>query len=37
MTRFDDQIHGFLNIVGVGRSSLRANHRIARELTDTLA
>lgn len=37
MTRFGDQIHGFLNVVGVGRSSLRANHRIARELTDTLA
>jgi acetyl esterase len=37
LTRFDDQIHGFLNIVGVGRTSRAANHRIARELAATLA
>ncbi|WP_372734615.1 alpha/beta hydrolase [Nocardioides sp.] len=28
-TRFEDQIHGFFNIVGVGRTSRRANRRIA--------
>ena len=29
LTRFDDQIHGFFNIVGVGRTSRAANLRIA--------
>ena len=31
-TRFPDQIHGFFNIVGVGRSSPRANRRMALAL-----
>ena len=31
-TRFPDQIHGFFNIVGVGRSSIAANSRIAAAL-----
>ena len=29
LTRFEDQIHGFFNIVGVGRTSRAANSRIA--------
>jgi acetyl esterase len=29
LTRFPDQIHGFFNIVGVGRSSREANRRVA--------
>lgn len=37
LTRFGDQIHGFLNIVGVGRTSRAANHRIARDLAASLA
>ncbi len=37
LTRFDDQIHGFFNIVGTGRTSRAANRRIARELADSLA
>jgi acetyl esterase len=37
LTRFDDQIHGFLNIVGTGRTSRAANARIARELAARLA
>jgi acetyl esterase len=37
LTRFDDQIHGFLNIVGVGRTSRAANRQIARELAAALA
>ena len=36
LTRFADQIHGFFNIVGPGRTSRAANLRIARELADTL-
>ncbi len=32
LTRFADQIHGFFNIVGVGRTSRAANLRIARAL-----
>jgi len=32
LTRFDDQIHGFFNTVGVGRTSPAANRRIARAL-----
>ncbi len=34
--RFEDQIHGFLNVVGVGRSSRRANAEIAAELRRAL-
>jgi acetyl esterase len=37
LTRFDDQIHGFLNIVGTGRTSRVANARIARDLAVRLA
>ena len=37
LTRCADQIHGFLNIVGVGRTSRAANLRIARALGDALA
>ena len=37
LTRFDDQIHGFFNIVGVGRTSRAANLRIATELKSALA
>jgi acetyl esterase len=36
LTRFDGQIHGFLNIVGVGRTSRAANRQIARELAAAL-
>jgi acetyl esterase len=36
LTRFADQIHGFFNIVGVGRTSRAANLRIARALADAL-
>ena len=32
VTRFADQIHGFLNIVGVGTTSRAANLRVARRL-----
>jgi acetyl esterase len=32
LTRFADQIHGFFNVVGVGRTSRAANLRIARAL-----
>jgi len=31
-TRFADQIHGFLNVVGVGTTSRAANLRLARQL-----
>ena len=37
LTRFDDQIHGFLNIVGVGRTSRAANQRIAADLRSALS
>jgi len=37
LTRFDDQIHGFLNIVGVGRTSRAANLRVARALATALS
>ena len=37
LTVLDDQIHGFLNIVGVGRTSRAANLRIARDLAAALA
>ena len=37
LTRFPDQIHGFVNIVGVGRSSLAANRRIAQALGSALS
>jgi acetyl esterase len=37
VTRFADQIHGFLHFVSVGRSSLAANREIARRLRDGLA
>jgi acetyl esterase/lipase len=37
LERFPDQIHGFLNIVGVGRSSRAAMARIAARLRDGLA
>jgi acetyl esterase len=36
-TRFDDQIHGFVNIVGVGRTSRAANLRIAHALGAALS
>ena len=36
MTRFPDQIHGFVNIVGVGRSSVAANRRVAAALGSAL-
>jgi acetyl esterase len=36
-TRFDDQVHGFHNIVGVGRTSRAANLRIARALGAALS
>jgi acetyl esterase len=36
LTRFDDQIHGFFNIVGVGRTSRAANLRIATDLNSAL-
>ena len=36
-TRFDDQIHGFVNIVGVGRTSRAANLRMARALGSALS
>jgi acetyl esterase len=36
LTRFEDQIHGFFNIVGVGRTSRAANLQIARELRSAL-
>jgi acetyl esterase len=31
-TRFPDQIHGYFNIVGVGRTSIQANTRTAEQL-----
>jgi len=37
LTRFGDQIHGFFNIVGVGRTSRAANLRIAKDLRLALA
>jgi acetyl esterase len=37
LTRFDDQIHGFVNIVGVGRTSRAANLRMARDLRSALS
>ena len=36
LIRFGDQIHGFFNIVGVGRTSRAANRRIARALASAL-
>jgi acetyl esterase len=36
-TRFGDQIHGFFNIVGVGRTSRDANRQIAADLKSALA
>jgi acetyl esterase len=36
LTRFPDQIHGFVNIVGVGRSSVAANRRVAESLRSSL-
>jgi acetyl esterase len=36
VTRFGDQIHGFFNIVGVGRSSVVANRRIAAALRSAM-
>ncbi len=36
LQRFDDQIHGFLNIVGVGRSSRAAVDVVADRLKDAL-
>jgi acetyl esterase len=37
LTRFEDQIHGFVNIVGVGHTSRAANHRMARALGSALS
>lgn len=37
LTRFDDQIHGFVNILGVGRTSRAANLRMARALGSALS
>jgi len=37
LTRFDDQIHGFFNIVGVGQTSRAANRQIAQDLMSALA
>ena len=36
MTRFPDQIHGFVNVVGVGRSSRAANAQIATALRSAM-
>ncbi|MDX6624857.1 MAG: acetyl esterase, partial [Solirubrobacterales bacterium] len=36
LVRFDDQIHGFFNIVGVGRTSRAANRRIATDVKSAL-
>ncbi|SDD80668.1 alpha/beta hydrolase [Nocardioides lianchengensis] len=36
LRRFEDQIHGFFNIVGVGRSALAANHWVADRLRAAL-
>ncbi|WP_307827920.1 alpha/beta hydrolase [Nocardioides sp. SYSU D00038] len=36
LTRFDDQIHGFLNVVGIGRSARRAVLRIADDVAVAL-
>lgn len=36
LTRFPDQIHGFVNIVGVGRSSRAANRRVADALRSAM-
>ncbi len=36
LTRFPDQIHGFFNIVGVGRTSVAANRRVAQALRAAL-
>jgi acetyl esterase len=35
--RFPDQMHGFFNIVGVGRTSVAANRRIAADLRSALS
>jgi acetyl esterase len=37
MTRFRDQIHGYFNIVGVGRSSVAANLATAKALRTAMA
>ncbi len=37
LTRFPDQIHGFFNVVGVGRSSRDANRRVAAALRSAMA
>jgi len=34
--RFDDQIHGFLNVVGAGRTARAAVLEIAQVLRDNL-
>jgi len=36
LTRFPDQLHGFLNIVAIGRSSVAVNHRVAGALRAAL-
>jgi acetyl esterase len=36
LTRFPDQIHGFVNIVGVGSSSRAANRRVAAALRSAM-
>lgn len=36
LTRFPDQIHGYFNIVGVGRSSVAANARTAEALRSAM-
>jgi acetyl esterase len=36
LTRFDDQIHGYFNIVGVGRTSVAANLRTAEALRSAM-
>ena len=37
LRRFADQIHGFFNVVGVGRTSRAANAEIAARLRDAFA
>lgn len=37
LTRFADQIHGFFNIVAIGRSSRRANREVAAALRSAIA
>ncbi|GAB3248474.1 alpha/beta hydrolase [Nocardioides dilutus] len=37
LTRFPDQIHGFVNIVGVGRSSREANRRVGAALRSAMS